>query len=152
MPHAAIGRALMLAAALALAGAASAQKMYRWVDGKGVTHFSENPPPDGAKAVTIEPKVTPPSGPAKGAGPDAWRERDLEFRRRQIDRGEREKQEARVQAQRRQACMRARERLDYYADGRIYRDNPDGSRTWMSETERAAALERQRELARENCD
>ena len=57
MPHAAVGRALILVAGLALSTAAPAQKMYKWVDEKGVTHFSENPPPDGTKATTVEPKA-----------------------------------------------------------------------------------------------
>jgi len=88
MPHAATGRAL--AACLLLAAfSAVAQTMYRWVDEKGVTHFSESPPPDGSKASKVEPKVTPPSSPQAAPArndPDAWKAQDAEFRRRQIDR------------------------------------------------------------------
>ncbi len=45
---AAVGLAMLLAA-----GSASAQ-MYKWVDAKGKTHFSDQPPPEGVKPATIK--------------------------------------------------------------------------------------------------
>lgn len=153
MPHAAVGRALILVAGLLLATAAPAQKMYKWVDEKGVTHFSENPPPDGTKATTVEPKVTPPSGPVappKGAA-ESWREKEADFRKRQIERGQRDQADARETAQKQQRCDEARRKLAFYSSGRIFRDNPDGTRTWMEESQRESMLERQREVVRESC-
>jgi len=148
MPHAPLGRALMLAASLAFAGAVDAQKMYKWVDEKGVTHFSENPPADG------EPRVTPPSGPPpkKGSAPETWRDQEAEFRKRQIERGQREKLEARDSVERQGRCRDARDKLSYYRTGRIYRDQDDGSRTWMSEAERESVMEKYRGLIKEYCD
>ena len=154
MPHAAVGRALILAAGLVLATAAPAQKMYKWVDEKGVTHFSENPPPDGTKATTVEPKVTPPSGPVappKGSNTESWRSQESEFKKRQIERGQRDQAEAREAAQRQERCDEARRKLAFYSTGRIFRDNPDGTRTWMEENQREGMLERQRAVVKESC-
>jgi hypothetical protein len=154
MPHAAVGRALILLAGLAFAASAPAQKMYKWVDEKGVTHFSEHPPEDGRKAATIEPKVIPPSGPvappSKGAA-ETWKEKEADFRKRQIERGQRESADAREKAQREAKCDDARSKLAFYTTGRIFRDNPDGTRTWMTEDNRAAMLDRQRALIKEYC-
>ena len=73
--------AAALAAVAALA--ASGQAMYRWVDEKGVTHFSQHPPPDG-KAQKVEVK---PSGPApRAVPPDTWKQRDLDSRARRLER------------------------------------------------------------------
>lgn len=40
--------------ACAGAGAASAQQMYKWVDDKGVVHYSDTPPPAKAKRVEVK--------------------------------------------------------------------------------------------------
>jgi Domain of unknown function (DUF4124) len=157
MPHLAIGRALA-ACALAAVLPAAAQTMYKWVDEKGTTHFSESPPPDGAKAkaTKVEPKVIPPSNPAAAPSrdtPEAWRAQEAEFRRRQLERGQREKAEGREKAERAYECNRARQRLTTLTNThRIYRDNADGTRTFMSDSERQDAMARQRDVIKENCD
>jgi len=143
--------------ALAALGA-QAQAMYKWVDEKGTTHFSESPPPDGtkAKATKVEPKVIPPSSPdaAKARDtPEAWRTQEQEFRKRQLERGQREKAEGQEKAKRDYECNRARERLTTLNNThRVYRDNADGSRTYMSDAEREQATQRQRDLVKEYCD
>jgi hypothetical protein len=154
MPDPAIGRTLAIACLALAAVTAGAQTMYKWVDEKGTTHFSENPPPDGKKATKIEPKVTPPSSPATAKdGPEAWRAQEADFRRRQIERGQREQAEGRDKALRAQNCAEARRRLATLQNThRIYRDNEDGTRSYMTDEQRDAAIARLREAARENCD
>ena len=79
MPDLAIGRAVspgrsgsqigpaprwLLLFCLFLALPVAAQAMYKWVDEKGVTHYSEHPPADAKlekKAAKVTPRVTPPS-------------------------------------------------------------------------------------------
>ena len=155
MPYAAPGRALAAACFALAAFASGAQTMYKWVDEKGTTHFSENPPPDG-KASKIEPKVTPRSSPAATppkSDSEAWRAQEAEFRKRQIDRGQREQSEEREKGERAQGCATARRRLAFLQNThRIYRDNEDGTRSYMDDAQREAALARQRELVREQCD
>jgi hypothetical protein len=130
-----------------------AQTMYKWVDEKGTTHFSEQPPPDDRKASKIEPKVTPPSAPQKGAGDAAtWKAKDAEFRKRQIERGAREQAEAKDEAKRQAACDRARSRLSFLRNsGRIFRDNPDGTRTFMDESQRDIEMARAKDAEAEAC-
>ena len=139
---------------LALLPLAAAAQMYKWVDEKGVTHFSENPPADGTKATTVEPRVTPPSGPVappKGTNSESWRSQESEFKKRQIERGQRDQAEAREAAQKQERCDEARRKLAFYSTGRIFRDNPDGTRTWMEESQRESMLERQRAVVKESC-
>jgi hypothetical protein len=69
-------RALLLALLIALSGATSAQSVYKWVDGNGITHYSSKRPPKGTPFTTISvappPKraaTTPPPAPASTAGP-----------------------------------------------------------------------------------
>jgi hypothetical protein len=153
MSHLAIGRAL---AALFLLAAlpAGAQAMYKWVDEKGTTHFSESPPPDEKtekKASKVTPKVTPPSGPVTPSTTD-WKAKDAEFRQRQIERGQSEQAEAKDSAKRQAACERARSRLSFLRNTNIiYRDKPDGGRTYMDESERAQEISRAQDVERETC-
>jgi hypothetical protein len=143
-------------AGLALAAAAGAQQMYKWVDEKGVTHFSENPPPESAKGNTqkYEPKVTPPSGDVKPPAENAskWSGQEADFRKRQIERGKAEEADAKQASARAKRCADAKRGLEWYESGRIYRDNPDGTRTWMEDSQRTAKLQEQREIMRANCN
>ncbi len=155
MPHASIRRAVA-AACLALAAAtAGAQAMYKWVDEKGTTHFSEHPPPDG-KAAKVEPKVTPPSSPAAGpakSNAETWRAQETEFRKRQVERGQRDQAEQRERAEREQACSQARRRLaSLLNSSRIYRDHEDGTRTYLSEAQRESTVAAARATVKEHCD
>ena len=153
MPDLAIGRALALACAFAALGA-GAQTMYKWVDEKGVTHFSEQPPADAKsekKATKVTPKVTPPS--SGGAyDPNAWKAKEAEAKKRSVDRGQQEQAEAKDAAQRAETCNRARSRLSFLQNTHvIYRDNPDGSRTFMEDKQRDAEVAKARQVADEAC-
>ena len=133
MPHIAPRRALAAACLAAFACAAGAQAMYKWVDEKGTTHFSEHPPPDGRKASKVEPKVTPPSAPAAASrdNPQKWREQEADFRKRQLERSQREQADARDSAERAQQCSDARRRLAHYESmNRIFVTNEDGTRVY----------------------
>lgn len=156
MPHASTGRTVA-AACLALAAfAAGAQTMYKWVDEKGTTHFSEHPPPDGKKAARVEPKVTPPSSPAAAPPKNdsqSWRAQEAEFRKRQVERGQRDQAEQRERVERGQQCSEARRRLaSLLNSSRIYRDHEDGTRTYLNEAQRDATVAEQRARVKEHCD
>jgi hypothetical protein len=133
---------------------AGAQTMYKWVDEKGTTHFSESPPPDEKtekKASKVTPRVTPPSGPVTPSTTD-WKAKDAEFRQRQIERGQQEQAEAKDASKRQAACDRARSRIAFLRNTNlIYRDNPDGSRSWMDESQRAQEISRAQDVERETC-
>jgi len=155
MPHVAPGRALAAACVAAFACAAGAQTMYKWVDEKGTTHFSESPPPDGKKATKVEPKVTPPSAPvaAPKSNPEKWREQEADFRRRQLERGQRDQAEARERAEKGQECADARRRLAFLqGTHRIYRDNDDGTRSYLTDAQRDSEIAQQRGRIKDLCD
>lgn len=54
----------ILVACIGLAASAFAGTMYKWKDEKGVTHFSEDPPPSG-KAEMIDVRPVPPRSRAR---------------------------------------------------------------------------------------
>ena len=154
MPYLAIGRALALACA-AFAFAAGAQTMYKWVDEKGTTHFSEHPPPDGKKATKVEPKIIPPpSGEAtpRKEDPATWKTQDAEFRKRQIERNQREQGDKRERAQREQECSNAKQRHAYFEQSSaIYDMNDAGERIFLEESQRSAFMSRLRQAVKDKC-
>lgn len=61
-----------LAATLVLAAAPATAQIYKWKDAKGVTKYSESPPPKGAYTVQDMPRAAPsPSAPAGSTPPTA---------------------------------------------------------------------------------
>lgn len=141
MPHLAARRALIAALLAGVACGAAHAALYKWVDEKGVTHYTQEPPPDG-KATRIEPKVGAPT--AKPETTDTWREREVEFRRRLLEK-ERAEESAkagaeRAQEQRRARCLEAQEELHVMSPGHpVYRINEKGERVYLEDAEREAA-------------
>jgi hypothetical protein len=146
-----MNRIVLLALCLA-AFSAAAQTMYKWVDEKGTTHFSEYPPPDGkATKMDVKPGV-PESAAPRGA--DDWKQRDLESRQRRV---QKDAQEAdarrRDQAQRGQRCRHAREGLDTVKNSRrVFNLDSKGERVYMEDQDRPAEIEKWSREVQRNCD
>ncbi len=154
---------------LLLAMPAAAQ--WAWRDENGRLVFSDRPPPAGVKAESIvrQPgaQVAPlpaatgagePKGADKGeakSGPKTIAERELEFRKRQQERAEAEKKQADQQAQaarKAQECERARGYLRSLEEGqRIARTDAQGNREVLDDAQRAAEIQRMREVVARNC-
>jgi hypothetical protein len=143
-----VNRIVLLALGLA-AFAASAQTMYKWVDEKGTTHFSEYPPPDG-KAAKVEVKPTAPETPRS----DDWRQRDLESRQRRAQKDVAEAEaRRRDEAQRGQRCRQARSELDTVKNSRrVYTVDKKGDRAYMEDKDRPAEIEKWSREVERNCD
>jgi len=139
----------VLLALLLLPLAAAAQTMYKWVDEKGVTHFSESPPPDG-KAAKVEVKPTAPETPRS----DDWRQRDLESRQRRAAKGTGDSEvQKRDQQMRGTRCSTARRELDGLKNARrVYKIDAKGERVYVEDAERPALIERWEQEARKYCD
>jgi hypothetical protein len=140
-------RILLLCACLVVP-CAIAQQMYKWVDEKGVTHYSETPPPEGTKGASkIEVKTATPDR----APTDNWREREAQSRERRATQGVQDEQ-ARMKedSQRASNCRRAQRQADTMTHpGGVYRLNERGERVFMEDKERAAKLdEAQQDIAR----
>jgi hypothetical protein len=158
-----------LVVCLVLAAPAAAQ--WAWRDENGRLVFSDRPPPAGVKAESIvrqpgaQPAPLPPaidSGDAKAAakgetkaGPKTIADREMEFRKRQQERAEAEKKQAEEQAQaarRAQECERARGYLRSLEEGqRIARTDAQGNREVLDDAQRAAEVQRMREVVARNC-
>lgn len=109
------------AVGFALLQAASGATIYKWVDEKGVTHYSESQPPQ-TKSKPIEVQTAPAtSGGKVGAtGGKTSREQELEFQKLQEEREataikeERERQAAKsAEADKTRKCAEAKARLAY---------------------------------------
>jgi hypothetical protein len=128
---------------------AAGQTMYKWVDEKGVTHFSESPPPDG-KAAKIEVKPVGNEAPRS----DDWKQRDLESRQRRAAKeavdSETQKREQQMRGSR---CSTARRELDGLKNARrVYKIDSKGERVYVEDAERPALIERWEQEARKYCD
>lgn len=156
MPHAAARRALIRAAAACAALALMpAQGIYKWVDEKGVTHFSEHPPPDGRKATKVEPRVTSPSPDARPK--EDWKQRELELRKQRIEREQKDARSKAVEhnrsAQRRNRCAYAQRQLHVVSAQRpVYSVNEKGERVYMEDKDRAAEAAAWRKEVEDYCD
>lgn len=157
MPHVAPGRAVIARILLFVALASpwpAAAALYKWVDEKGVTHYSEQPPPD-RKATRLE---LPSEPAAQGSGsPENWKERELELRKHRIEKEQADdKQKAaseRNDAMRKQTCLRARRQLDLLGAGRpLYHVDEHGERVYMDDAQRAAETKKWNREAETACD
>ncbi len=134
--------------------APTAHAVYKWVDEKGVTHYSESPPPDG-KAQKIEVK---PSGPAAGtpAAPETWRQRDLDSRRSRIEKDREEDQaqarEKRDSAVRKDHCNRARRELRVLeTQVPVYTFDDKNEKVYITDQDRLREIDEWKKLIREHC-
>ena len=142
----------MLAAAFA-AATAFAQPMYKWVDEKGVTHFSQEPPPDNRKATKIEPKVTPPSAPARATD---WRKLDQEARKSRLERDQKEEYERgkahNDAAERANRCNYAKRQLAVLErQVPLFNRNDKGEKVYLEDKERPAEVAHWTREAQSHC-
>ena len=150
---------LLLAMGLLLCAAPSSAQMYKWVDEKGVTHYSESPPP-GRKAQQIQTTPAPgpspsPSATPKPAEPSTWGDKERAFRQRTIEREYAEetkrKKDAERLAMRREACLEARYTINALSGGPVYKLNEKGEREYFEDSVRAEKLQRAKENAETYC-
>ena len=154
MPYPATRRAL-IALAVALAAAMPAHAIYKWVDEKGVTHFSDDPPPDGKKVQKIEPKVTPPSSDAKPL--ESWKQREQESRKNRIEQDQKDEyQKAKAQnsaAERRNRCVYAQRELHVLEKQiPVYTVNEKGEKVYLEDKDRPAQIAGYKRAIAEYCD
>ena len=123
-----------------------AAPVYKWVDEKGVTHYSEAPPRDRkAQEVGVPAPVAPADEALQPPAAGRWDDQEREFQRRRIEREEaRRKKEAEDTKANREAkenCLFAREQLDKLERGvPLYSINEKGEREYWDDNARAAEL------------
>jgi len=136
-----------------VAFAASAQ-VYKWVDEKGVSHYSETPPPDG-NAAKIELKSStgnPPPVPQTD-----WKQKDLDAREKRIEKEQqakqREAQEKIDASARRNNCRATRRRLDdLETPGAVFERNDKGEKVYLDDAQREREIAVLQANAKKYCD
>ena len=126
-----------------------AGKVYRWVDGQGKVHFSDQPGGPDSKAVEVKP--IPRSEPMTGERQAAPRPQAA------ASKPEAEKDAAKEDAKktarlRSKNCEIARDNLKRNENiSRMYRLDENGERAFLTDAERGAVLEKSRRHVKEWC-
>ena len=142
-------RLIVLAIVMALAPAADAQQLYKYVDKNGKTVYSDQPPADvDSKQISVS--GGSPSAPQKSA---LERDKELDKGRKDLsDKGKKSGEEAERQAKNEERCAGLRQNYQMYADGgRISKINEKGERDMMTDAEIETARERTRREMEEAC-
>jgi Domain of unknown function (DUF4124) len=139
---------------LVLLSLSAAAQMYKWVDEKGVSHYSETPPPDG-KAAKIELKPSTGNPPPVSA-PD-WKQKELDARQQRIQKEQkdqqREVQEQNQAAVRHNKCLEAQRRLDIMQrPAAVYHLNEKGEKVYYDDTQREREIVELQANVKTYCD
>jgi hypothetical protein len=133
-----IGLRILAAAACLLGADGAGAQMYKCVDARGVTHYSDKPRPD-CKGAEVDIRGQPPiSGKIETYGSDVGAaERDFLKRQQQREREAQEQSKSDETRQRR--CERAKaERQNWTAHRRVFVTDDKGERRYLDDNERAA--------------
>lgn len=145
-----MNRIILLAAALALAPAASAQ-LYKYVDKDGKTVYTDQPPANAeSKPLRIQSAPPVPAAPAKSA---LDKDKELDKGRKEAsEKAKKGEQAARAAADAEQRCADARGNLQLYeAGGRITKRNAAGERVFLEEKEIEVEKQKARAVMEEAC-
>lgn len=144
----------VLGALLVTTAPVDAAEVYMWKDAEGNAHYTDQPPPGvESKRIFI---TAPASSEGSSAAPrKSLADQDLEFRKRQTERSERESKEA-DEASRREKlarqCAEAERQLKALESGqRIARYNDKGEREFLDDSQRDAEAERIRGQIETHC-
>jgi Domain of unknown function (DUF4124) len=154
MPYPETGRAVIRIAPLLIAflPLTAAAQMYKWVDEKGVTHYSETPPGEGkVDKVDIKP------GPATSAPAIDWKQREINARQQRIQKeqleGREKAQEQNASAERKGRCIESQRRLSIYQAARpVYTMNEKGEKIYLEDKDRQREIDTWRDNVRKYCD
>lgn len=140
----------LLAGMLAMVPAQA--QVFKWVDEKGRVQYGEKPP-DGVKATEL--KSPGPSPSVRPESPESWKEKDLEFQRRRVEREEQLRKEAaardRSSVADRNECARARRLLEALETSVVYSRNQKGERVYLEDSERPAKVEEAKKRVEQSC-
>ena len=141
-----------LLAALAFTAFSTAAEVYKWIDKEGNVQYSDRPPPDSATKSTPRKLAVPAPTDAGGSTVDtAWRDKDLEFKKRRVEESEKEKKREQLKP----ICNDTRGKLKWFLENdrvKISQFNEKGDPVWMTRQERNAEIARVREFISLNCE
>ncbi len=132
---------------LAMSATAMASQVYTWVDEKGVTHFSEQPP-NGRPAASFST-----SSPVSRMPPPAKLPAQEEKAPEQEAIDKKVKREIAVkEAERKKYCETVRTRLAYLENNPRLRAEIDGEMRRLTEEERQARIAEAQKAIKESCE
>lgn len=152
-PTRCLGRALVALCTLLAAAPAAGAEIYRWVDEHGEVHYGDRPPAGGAEAIELAPGVVDPPGDPAAAQRRRRQQKVIDAFGKQRAEREAAREEARAEAEERQArCRKARERLAQASDARyLYVPAEDGARDVLSDEQRRRLTERMQQAVERWC-
>jgi hypothetical protein len=132
-------RSILVLAALVVPIPCAAQ-MYKCVDPRGVTHYSDKPRP-GCKGSEVDIRPSPPMGNAAPRSPQDLRQEEADFQRRRIAReGEEEKAAARSAALERRCASMQTELQRLASARRLVTVDAKGERRDVDDSDRHARI------------
>lgn len=143
---------LVLLSVLACAVPAQAE-LYKWTDGEGRVHYSDQPPTVNAQTVK---HVTAGQSEATAQATQSLNARDQDFQKRRKeaeDARAKAKNEAAQARVKRENCARARNNLGtLHNTPRVYTTNAAGQRIYMDDAARADALANSQKAVSDFCE
>jgi hypothetical protein len=138
---------------LALLPLCAAAQMYKWVDEKGVTHYSETPPPDG-KGGKVDIKPTGPAGPS---APTDWKQKEMDARQQRIQKEQQDQQqksqEVNQASARRNNCLESQRQLSIVQAARpVFQVNEKGEKVYLEDTDRQVQIDGWKSNVKKYCD
>jgi len=130
----------IVAAVAAFSAAPVPAQMYKCVDERGVTHYTDKPRP-GCKGSEVDIRPAPPlSGKVQEHKEDLMGA-EREFRRRQIERDRKDQDEARKLEAQKRRCASMHSQYQRLSNARgVYRTNEKGERVYVEDAERERRL------------
>ncbi len=134
-------RTLFLVATLAAALPLQAQ-VFKCVDERGVTHYTDKPPPGCKSAREVDIKPIPPVGGSVKPRADDLKREEHDFQRRRADQ---DRAEAKDKAELERRCRQVRSDISRLStQRRVVEANKQGERVYVEDAERERQLERLR--------
>lgn len=150
--------------ALALAGLAliaSAETVYKWIDGTGQVHYTDLPPRQAdAKVLGVfentamidEEFTDEESGGGEDEGSEPPAPVGIDTDQPPVSQAEINAVNAEVMAARNTKCKEAQDRYQRYLESRrLFRELPDGKRQYLTDQELAEARVRAKQSVTDNC-
>jgi hypothetical protein len=148
-----------IGAVLALSAGVASADICRWKDANGRTQYSDSPPPGAKCEGTVRAPATAPAAAPAGAGetatPKTYQEKEMEFRKRRLDKQEAEKkaqQEKEQVAAKKATCDSARSRVaGLQHGGRVAKYDANGQIIFLDEADIAREIADARRTAEQAC-
>ena len=145
----------LLALVASLAALPATADICRWKDANGRTQYSDAPPPGVQCIGTVKPGGAPSGAAGTAAAPKSIQEREMDFRKRRLDKLEAEqkaKQDKEQSDAKRAMCENARARvMGLQRGGRVARYDSSGQIQYLDEEAIAKEVADAQRMADEAC-